>query len=195
MPTINSCIAFSQESLDKIAAIKQDPNYSHTSWSDVFLESVRCEIRDFYRREQRLNCIYCFRPVAVLAAASAPVEHILPKSLYLQFMFEPKNLCVVCADCNEYKRDREVIADTPLTGRAARDYPIDTSRYRLFHPHFDEYQDHIIKVGDLYFEKSRKGGHTIYVCNLNRFVQTFGLSEEFINSIETMIERERFHRS
>lgn len=193
MPTINNPIVFSMEALQKIAEVQREPGYDHTRWGGADLESVRCEIRNFYRREQRLSCAYCREQIGVQSAASAPVEHIVPKSRYLQFMFEPQNLCVICADCNEFKRSREAFADPPLTGNAIRTYPTDTNRYRLFHPHFDEYQDHIIKVGFLYLEKSGKGAYTIYICKLNRFVQNFGVSEEFMDSLQTITERERFH--
>jgi len=82
-----------------------------------------------------------------------------------------------------------------VTGNPIRTYPEKTDRYRIYHPHFDEYKDHIIKVKFLYLEKSKKGGYTIYVCNLNRFIQEFGVSEDFMNSLETIAEQERFHRS
>lgn len=195
MPTINNPVVYSAIALDKIAEVQREPGFNHTRWGDADLEYVRCEIRDFYRREQRLSCVYCREQIAVRSAASAPVEHIVPRSRYLQFMFEPKNLCVVCADCNEFKSNREVLTDPPLTGNPIRTYPTDPHRYRLFHPHFDEYREHIIKAGFLYVENSRKGGHTIYVCNLNRFVQTFGVSDEFMNSLETLTDMERFHRN
>lgn len=195
MPIINSIINYSPNSLSAIEEIKNKPDYDHTSWSDDLLEVVRCEIRDFYRFEQQLNCVYCRGQVSARSAASAPVEHILPKSSYLQFMFEPKNLCVTCGDCNEFKGKREVLADEPLKGKALRLYPSDSNRYRLLHPHFDEYEDHITKVGFMYMPNSKKGGHTIYVCNLNRYFEYVGISSEFISDLETLVEKERFHRS
>lgn len=194
MPIINNSIVYSDRAQDKISEVKREPDYNHTRWGDGDLEHVRCEIRDYYRVEQRLKCAYCREPVGSRSAANATVEHILPKSCYTQFMFEPKNLCVVCADCNEFKSNREALADPPVTRNPIRTYPTDPNKYRIFHPHFDEYQDHILKVKFLYFEKSKKGGYTIYVCNLNRFTQDLGVSEEFMNSLETLADREQFHR-
>ena len=192
MPTISNSIQYSDSTQTIITQISLEPGYSHKRWGDDDLEQVRCEIRDFYRREQRANCPYCREPIGLRAAANAPVEHIAPKSRYLQFMFEPKNLCVVCADCNENKSNRDVI-DPLITGNPGRSYPTNATRYRIVHPHFDEYSDHIIKAKFLYFEKTPKGGHTIYICNLNRFIRNFGVSQEFWDDLEILAERERFH--
>lgn len=194
MPIINNPISYSVSALSTIKSVKKKANYDHTAWSSDLLEEVRCEIRNFYRAEQRLICVYCREIVTARSASGAQVEHIIPKSSHLQFMFEPKNLCVTCGDCNEFKANREVLADAPLTGKALRKYPSDTARYRLLHPHFDEYKDHITKVGFMYMPISKKGSHTIYVCNLNRYFEYVGISSEFISNLETLVEKERFHR-
>ncbi|WP_280375116.1 HNH endonuclease [Pseudomonas sp. BN515] len=173
--------------------MKREPKFSHTRWSDPDLEAIRCEVRDFYRKEQRLNCAYCLNPVTARSAQGAHVDHIVPKSIYPQFMFEPKNLCVTCPDCNEYKSQREVLADPAIKTNPKKKYPTDKKNYRIFHPHLDDYSSNIIKAGFLYFENSPEGGYTIYVCNLNRFTQQFGMSEEFIHNLTLMAEAERFH--
>lgn len=193
MPTINNAIVFTQEALGKIQDAKAKPGYSHKSWESDDLLSVRREIRDFYRREQRLICAYCREVISARAAASAPIEHIAPKSAYLQFMFEPKNLCVVCGDCNEYKSNREVLAEPVMRRENKRDYPLDSDNYRSYHPHFDDYQAHILKVEHLYFQRSPKGAYTIYACNLNRFVEMFGMSQEMLDNMQIMARQERFH--
>ncbi len=108
-------------------------------------------------------------------------------------MFEPKNLCVVCGDCNEYKKNREVLVEPAMRRENRRDYPQDSENYRAFHPHFDEYQEHILKVEHLYFQRSPKGAYTIYACNLNRFVEMFGMSQEMLDSMQVMARQERFH--
>jgi len=192
MPIINNYISYSDATKNKIAEIKVEPGYSHTRWKDEDLEQVRSEIRNFYRREQRGSCVYCRGEISLRGAMNASVEHIAPKSLYVHFMFEPKNLCVICADCNEYKSNREVIEDL-VSGNPARKYPTESARYRIVHPHIDEYNEHIVKAGFIYMERTKKGGHTIYLCNLNRWIHNFGVSDELLAGIETLTEWERFH--
>jgi len=192
MPLINTAIVFSPDTASKIVAVKQEPGYSHVRWGDDDLETVRREIRNFYRKEQRFTCAYCRGEVGLIAAVNSPVEHVLPKSQYLQFMFEPKNLCVICADCNTYKKDREGLVETPLIRQALRDYPLDSGRYRLFHPHLDEYDQHIKKVAFLYVALSRKGGYTIFVCHLNRLIEELGVSDELFEDMSVALERARF---
>ncbi|NWB74772.1 HNH endonuclease [Pseudomonas sp. G5001] len=194
MPAINNSVVFSDLNKRKIKEIKKEPAYSHTRWGDDDLEEIRREVRDFYRKEQRLNCAYCLNPVTARSAQGAHVEHIVSKSNYPQFMFEPKNLCVACPDCNEYKSQREAFADAAMKKNPRRKYPTNIDQYRIYHPHFDDYENNIKKAGHFYLEVSPAGGYTIYVCNLNRFSQQFGISEELLNNLRVMAEAERFHQ-
>jgi 5-methylcytosine-specific restriction endonuclease McrA len=192
MPLINSAVTFSPEIILKIATVKSESKLSHTRWGDDDLEELRREIRNFYRREQKLTCAYCREEIGSIAAVNAPIEHILPKSKYVQFMFEPKNLCVICADCNTYKRDREGLLEPPLYRNSIITYPLDSDRYRLFHPHIDEYNQHITKIKYIYLPGSKKGSYTIYACNLNRVIEELGVSDELFNDFATALERDRF---
>lgn len=193
MPEIKHPIVYSAESANKIREAKRKPGFSHTYWSDPELESVRVEVRAYYRKEQKYKCAFCQQLASLKSAQGAQVEHIAPKSIYPQFLFEPKNLCVVCPDCNEYKKNREIIADKAIKTNAKRDYPKSTDKFRIYHPHYDNYKENIIKAGYLYFGLTEKGSHAIYVCNLDRFVQTFGMSSELLDSITTQLEQEEFH--
>ena len=193
MADINNPIRFSADASATIEQVKASHGYSHTDWNNDELEQVRSEVRNHYRAEQRFSCAYCQQPVSQRSAAGAPVEHIANKASYLQFMFEPKNLCVTCPDCNEYKRNREVLADPVLRGNAVRKYPTDTDRFRIFHPHYDTYVDHIRRAGYLYFANSPKGSHTIYVCYLSRFMAAIGLTDELLHDLDVVVQRHRFH--
>ena len=98
MPDINNQISFTLEVKKHIKQKLNDPNFKYTDWSDKSLESLRKIIRDFYRKEQVGKCAYCKRDVSLQSASNSHVEHILPKSRYFKFIFEPKNLCVICAE-------------------------------------------------------------------------------------------------
>lgn len=190
MPIINVPLVYSEASLAKINEKMAGENYSHRDWSAPDLEAVRCEIRDYYRSVQRLQCVYCQGAVALRSAGGAPVEHIVPKSQYLSFMFEPKNLCVVCPDCNEYKSKKEVFDPVMVAPRV--NYPAIGNAFRIVHPHFDEYEEHIMKHNRVYVDCSDKGGYTIYICNLNRFFRKFGRCDEFVNDVALVQQSERF---
>lgn len=191
MPKINEPILLSEASLRLIDARKASAEYSHKSWDDEELLPVRREIREYYRNIQRLTCVYCLGPVTNRSASGAPIEHVVPKSQHLSFMFEPQNLCVACTDCNEYKSDREALVEPVLT--AARvNYPTNSAMYRIVHPHFDEHAEHIARFNRLYVECSDKGGYTIYICNLNRFFRRFGRCDELVNDVQLVDQATRF---
>ncbi|URF03969.1 HNH endonuclease [Cupriavidus campinensis] len=174
---IANAMVFGEAERQSIEQIQSFVDYSHHSWSVDELETVRSAIRAHYRNEQRGLCAYCRNPVSLQSPQNCHVEHIAPKSKYLGFMFEPKNLCVVCADCNTIKRDQEVHNDEPDTvqnGSRRRQYPRSSAAFRIVHPHFDRWDDHIERFGKYYCDKSAKGHFTIGACILNRQLRQFG---------------------
>lgn len=184
MPIINESVAYNEECLAIIAAKNADPHFMHTNWGDDDLQGLRSEVRNHYRNVQRLTCAYCQERIGVRAAHAAPIEHIVPKSQYLEFIFEPKNLCVICPDCNEYKGKNEVMHEPVIKGPRRTRYPTVSSAFQIVHPHFDDYTTHIIKANRVYVDRTPKGHYTIGICKLNRFFQYFGACDEFINDAE-----------
>lgn len=188
MPLINNPVTCDKEHHKIIQRKKQDVSFTHTEWSCDELIDVRAHIRQHYRNEQKGLCAYCKNMISFRSASNAHVEHIAPKSLYINFMFEPKNLCVVCADCNEIKKNQEIFSEVydtlkPRTqGIARQRYPRTPGAFLIVHPHFDNWDDHLIKFGLRYTDKSDKGAFTILTCKLNRyFHQNFGESEELVD--------------
>lgn len=192
MPTINAPIIYSEAAKEIINKIMADDTFSLDSWSNKELEPVRVEIRDYYRTAQRLICVYCQNPISSRAASGAHIEHIIPKSENLNFIFEPLNLCVACPDCNEYKSKRKISFDKITSSRNKLKYPQKSKYFRIVHPHLDEYKEHILKANRIYLELSEKGGYTIYICNLNRFYRKFGRCDEYIEDIQLVEQSDIF---
>ena len=175
MPIINNPAVCDASHLAIISKKLNDSGFTHRDWGCDELLPVRSFLRQHYREEQSSLCAYCQGDISIRSASNAHIEHIAPKSLYQQFMFEAKNLCVICADCNEIKKNQEVINNVPNTiiplqnGIGRRQYPRSTNVFLIIHPHFDEWEDHLIKFGHQYVSKTDKGAFTIFVCNLNRY--------------------------
>jgi len=195
MPLIADAFVFSPQSAALVAGIMSRNGYSHHDWSDLELEELRREIREHYRNTQRLRCAYCLEVVATVSASGAPIEHIAPKSLYPQFAFEAKNLCVICPDCNEIKRQQETLNESPDPLRRKRKrYPSRSDAFKIVHPHFDDYSEHIIKLGRVFVGKSKKGDWTIGACRLNRFFHRFGMCQELLDDVALMGAQQLFHQ-
>lgn len=182
MPLINDAIDFNDQELAIIEAKLSSKDFSHTEWGSEDLAPIRKTIRTFYRQEQSGICAYCKNNVSLVATDNAHIEHIAPKSLHLNFIFEPKNLCVVCADCNTIKRNQEVLNQIPDTlPRTFTRYPRSSQSFRIVHPHIDNYDDHILIKGRIYIDKTAKGHFTIGACKLNRHFWQFGFSDDFVD--------------
>jgi len=181
MPDIKKQISFSIQIRNFLKKKSKDPDFKYTDWSESDLEEVRKIIRNFYLDEQNGKCSYCRKDISLQSASNCHVEHILPKSKYLKFIFEPKNLCVICADCNEIKREKETFdySNEILKNTDIKLYPRSSSSFLIVHPHFDNYNDHIkILNGGNYIDLSPKGNRTIGVCKLNKILHKFGWPDE-----------------
>jgi 5-methylcytosine-specific restriction endonuclease McrA len=189
MSEIVEAVSFPSELETLIEEKKADATFTYKDWSCKELEPVRSFVRKHYRKVQKGKCAYCRKDVSLTSALNCHVEHIAPKSKYPQFMFEPKNLCVVCADCNEIKREQEVTnaePDTvaPLSGRIS--YPRTSKGFRIVQPHYDEYSKHILVFQGFYIDRTDKGNFTIGACRLNRRLHEFGWDEEIVEDGELL---------
>ena len=154
-------------------------------WEKDTLKRFKERVRVHYRKQQNKKCAYCRMDVST-ATSYFHIEHIIPKSLHPEWMYEPLNLCVACANCNSAKNNQEV-----LSNKNATFLPTDSSGYIIIHPHYDRYFDHIeIVDGLLYKGLTPKGTKTIEICNLTRI----GLLSERAKQLITK-EQEKFRYS
>ena len=184
MPDINNIVDFDEDVKILIKSKLDNIGFTHKGWGDDDLEKVRSCIRNYYRNEQKGKCAYCKEPVSLRSAANCHVEHIVPKSKYLSFIFEAKNLCVACADCNEIKREQETLGIEPdplINGNIRVQYPRSSNAFKIVHPHFDVYNEHIKIFNGYYVDSSPKGHFTIGACKLNRRLHQFGWEEDLIS--------------
>ena len=135
----------------------------------TYIKSFKTNLRnDMYKKQNKL-CAFCRIHVP---SACVPMhrEHIVYKNKHPQWTFLPENLCVACPSCNEYKGTTEVLVD-PQTST----YPNVGDGFKIIHPLYDRYSDHIELLGGvLYRGKTDKGVFTIEKCHLHRV----GLAEE-----------------
>jgi hypothetical protein len=158
MADINDEYSYTDEQLAIIESIKRQDGFSHISWYHDDFTIIKSQIREFYRIQQRGLCAFCKNPLSLQAAANCTVEHIIPKSKSRLYVY-PKNLCVICADCNEIKRAQEVINEDHevLNNPEIAMYPRSSGAFIIVHPHFDDWYEHIHKVGArIYIDKTLK---------------------------------------
>lgn len=181
MADINDAIVLSQQSIQMINDIKAKQDFNFRMWSDDDLLSVRKEIRTYYRKVQKGKCAYCRQPIS-RSPNGCHVEHIVAKSIREDFMFTPNNLCVICPDCNEIKREKEIIhtVESALNKNDTRLYPRSSGAFIIYHPHFDFYNQHIAEIDGYYFDRTDKGAQTIRICVLNRKLRDFGYDDSAI---------------
>jgi hypothetical protein len=175
MADIEIPISFSEGFKKVINEKLSDPDFKYQDWPNEDLLDLRRYIRNYYR-DLTKKCVYCRKDVSLQSANNCHVEHIISKSSEpLKFIFEPKNLCVLCSDCNEIKKAKEVEDKILKRNKPYRRYPNSSESFLIVHPHFDNYDDHIFKCEDIYIDLTPKGSYTMYVCKLNRKIHKFGI--------------------
>ena len=131
------------------------------NWDNANLKRIKDKIRKHYKREQNKLCCFCKLPFR----DSVEVEHTVPKGGKEgrnDFSFHPLNLSVACHHCNNKKSTNNDLIPWTLTT-----YPRSGLYFKIVHPHFDSYFDHItIEDKSRYVAKSVKGYKTIDRCKL-----------------------------
>lgn len=172
-------------------------------WNDEGNKDVkkfRSLIRNHYLSEQKLTCFYCKQYIFSTNGLHWQVEHILPKSLFPQFLFEPKNLIVICPDCNREKGNQNPHIDGDrVCGQQT--YPSASGRFKIIHPFFDNYEEHIKRTRsnhcdypDHYFFTAcgPKAKATFRIFDLDRFNRNFAgfpdMSGKQVQTIDDLIE-------
>lgn len=180
MADIENSISYSEKSQITIGKKNQDPLFTYKNWGDEDLQDLRSEIREFYKMEQKGICSFCKQNMSVVSAMNCTVEHIVPKSLHSEYIFTDKNLCVICADCNQIKREQDTLGEIPETlnySKKRKLYPRSSNAFKIVHPHFDDYDKHIFITNGFYVDKTKKGHFTIGACRLNRKLYLFDREE------------------
>lgn len=186
MPDITAPVKYNAEQSTVISAKLNDKKFTYKDWGNDDLLSIRTHIRNYYR-DLKGVCAYCGKDISLRSASNSHVEHIIPKSQEKSFIFEPKNLCVVCCDCNEIKSEQEVQKTSPNPLKRKKPYklyPRSSNAFKIYHPHFDIYKEHIFKCGDFYIDLSTKGSNTILICQLNRKAHKFGIEPVLLSKSE-----------
>jgi len=159
-----SAIEFTLEEASLIKSVTDNG----LEWGCDELNLLRSRIKQFYLDGQGLRCCYCRRQNVTLHGRAWDVEHVIAQKSNPAFMFEPENLAVACIDCNSSKSDQDILA------RPRKTFPRNSQAYTIVHPHYDEWDDHIMFGTVVYAPKSAKGSRTIEVCKLYRFYQLAG---------------------
>lgn len=143
----------------------EDKGLVACSWNSrkKYIKSFKDHLRQDMYKKQNKRCAFC-RIHVPIACVPMHREHIVFKDKHPQWMFLPENLCVACPCCNEFKGTTEVLVD-PVT----KTYPKTGDGFKIIHPRYDRYSDHIELIGGiLYKGKTKKGIFTIETCHLYR---------------------------
>ncbi|MEQ3715076.1 MULTISPECIES: HNH endonuclease [unclassified Pseudophaeobacter] len=117
-----------------------DVKTNHPHYTDV--QAIKKKIEGFHLNRHNNQCCYCRRFLGGAGHFMIDREHVLPKSVpaYRPLTFTIWNLGISCKRCNmEYKKER---VDFVIDGADEEAFQ-KSDNYRLIHPNFDNYVEHI----------------------------------------------------
>ncbi|MBM1169923.1 HNH endonuclease [Microvirga arabica] len=178
-PTLDSFV-MSEEELEAITAAMTDEH----PWDvkNELVKSVKNKIRAHHLERHGDTCCYCRTNLHGGGHFMIDREHVLPKGKYKRFAYEIWNLSVSCKRCNmQFKiEDDEFVVDKQDGAEFQ-----DSSNYRIVHPNYDEWEQHLDRVS----QQSNRKLLVIYAIvnqsEKGRYTYDyFGLKELEVNSFD-----------
>jgi len=189
VPSLDTCVFTDGEKAAIARALETEKpwDWRPGGAEEESLRSAKVKIRDLHLARHGDRCCYCRFPLHGGGHFIVDPEHVLPKSreAYRPLAYTIWNLGIACKRCNmKYKRANiDFVVDAISTAAFQ-----DGANYRLIHPNFDLYKDHIsisIEMNDdttlikyTTHPGSEKGAYTYDYFNLReREVGTFDAAQ------------------
>ncbi len=138
MLNLNNPIVYTDSERAIIDSVLSDKSKGGERWNDHRTYDIKHKISESCLREQHCYCAFC---ECFLKKGDAPIEHISPKSVTPDFVFEPENLVVSCTSCNSpvIKGEKPTISGTVVS-----EYR--NNSFAIVHPRLDNPDEHIVFI-------------------------------------------------
>ncbi|MCH2231662.1 MAG: HNH endonuclease [Crocinitomicaceae bacterium] len=141
---------------------KVDSTYWNTKQGAY--KKYKNELKKAHYFGQKMRCAYCRKRLRA-DGYWEDLDHIVAQSKKGNWIYYPKNLIVTCLPCNRLKN-----ADPTLSNQNAKRFPLHSLGFRIFNPHFDNWEDHFVIEKGIFLKgiPQTKGPDTYNFCNLHR---------------------------
>ncbi|WP_299846415.1 hypothetical protein [uncultured Paracoccus sp.] len=188
-PSLDTCVFTDDEeaAIANALATEKPWDWRPGGAEEESLRSAKAKIRDCHLARHGDRCCYCRFPLHGGGHFIVDPEHVLPKSnnTYRPLAYAVWNLGISCKRCNMQYKGAKIDFVVDAVNDAAFQ---DSANYRLIHPNFDSYKDHIsisMAMNDdttlikyTTHQGSEKGSYTYDYFNLReREVGTFDAAQ------------------
>lgn len=141
---------------------------ANLGWADGYT-NFKQNIRSFLKLAQNGRCAFCRCRVSV-GTSWSNLEHLVSKSDYPQFTFQPDNIVYCCTKCNMSKVKQNTIVN-PNPVRTQQVFPNASGGFEIINPYHDDFETHLDFIDDIIIvvaNNSNKGRNTIRLYKLYR---------------------------
>lgn len=114
-------------------------------WDSPALKKIKRRLKDFHLRIQGSSCCYCRKNLIGEFQMVMDIEHVLPKSVFPELVFDGVNLSVACKRCNMLiKKERWDF----VHGKSKKEMLTkkhNSEAYEIIHPNLDVYERHLMR--------------------------------------------------
>lgn len=117
-------------------------------WSSSYASGFKKWIKKRTLDKQGHYCCYCQRDLLKETDRNKHIEHILPKSKFPLFIFDPSNLAISCVRCNSDQKSDDVTFLTVNLDKYKHRWSnkvYNSNLYKFIHPNLDSIQEHLIR--------------------------------------------------
>lgn len=116
------------------------------NWLDHRLQNIKDRIKLLHRSIQNESCCYCRKDFTDEFSMVIDIEHVLPKSVFEQYVFSDFNLSVACKRCNMLIKKARLDFLRADNLEEVCSGALDKNMYLIIHPNFDVYKDNLSYV-------------------------------------------------
>lgn len=172
-------------------------------WESGIIQSIKSKIKSHKVYKQKHRCCYCLKNFRGEYIYDIDIEHILPKSVYKNCIFDLENLAASCKRCNmKIKRARVDFLKHDLQNLYGelKFFYFESDNYHIIHPYYDDIDEHLelyeltlrSKSIKKYKYTSEKGQYTynyfkMKELEVNYLDEAQGVNKEFLLDDKKMI--------
>lgn len=166
LPKLPNIKLFDDSDLKVIQFISTLSLTGREKWAHDQFKPIYKKAKDILLKTQKNVCYYCQKRLPDIHKDDWHIDHIVSIDEDDRHVFTEKNLILACKWCNREKKHKSTLVKKPISVR----YSESSNNYRIVHPRYDSYGDHIDILGEMiYTGLTPKGKHTCQECHLERF--------------------------
>lgn len=150
-----------------------------------FFKTFKSAVKSHFFFHQGRRCCYCCIELT-LDHATFTLDHVIARSIGVQFILAVANMGVSCKPCNTKKTDQPALVSS-IDVSVLTEVPIESADYILVHPQLDDWDENFKFDGLRRISaKTAKGRWTFAACGIER-INALRVADNFREDLRSSV--------